>query len=182
MIRRQPADSIFIERSRNYVLSDEDRDVITAFEFRMTDNLWVLSTAIQWLTEAPNTQKLINNIINFDRYFRTRRQAILETLPRLQASKNQDMRNLWNPLKEMAEKLDELTTALASYPTAPSPGTAAALQAKCRAICGSIQLLGESVKNNPAYDAYILYIDQHKLEANRVTVDFELQYSDEAAK
>lgn len=170
-----------IETRSNYVLSEADRDLIHNYDFRLVNNLWMLREGLGWLADFPEAKKLISNIEQFERYFKERRQAIMDTLPRLAASSNPDLRAVVVPLTLVAEKLNDLAQALGTYPERPSADGARALLENCRTICDQIKPLSDEVGNNPAHRAYAKYIKESNLEAGRVTLDFELEYGEEAA-
>lgn len=170
-----------LELRRDYILAEEDRNLIAAFEFRLSNNLQSLRDAVEWLTDFPQAKKLIDNVINYGRYFDGRRQAIEQTLPGLAVSHNPDAAALVIPLQHVSTILEKLVAALQAYPTTASPDAANQLLADCRVMCAELKSLSEIIGNNPAYRAYKKYIDDNKLEANRVTLDFELEYGEEAA-
>jgi hypothetical protein len=180
MVRYAPPEP-HVEVHHDYVLTEEDRNLIAAFEFRLSNNLWTLRDAVEWLTDFPYAKKLIDNVVNYGRYFDARRQAITDTIPLLAASHNPDIAVLPTPLQKVATTLEKLVIALQAYPATRSAEAAKKLLADCRAICDQVKPLGDTIGNNPAYRAYKKYIDDNKLEAGRVTLDFELEYGEEAA-
>ncbi|MBI4407866.1 MAG: hypothetical protein HY565_05215 [Candidatus Kerfeldbacteria bacterium] len=173
-------DASSLERRHEYLLTDEDRATISAFEFRLSNNLWVLRDAVDWVQDFPNAKVLQGNLANFESYFNTRRQAMIDTVPRLAASENKDLQAIAPVLQQVAQQLEAMTTAVHLYLAQPSAEAAVTLKTNCTAICTAIRPLSEQIGNNPAYRAYKHYIDVNQLEASRVTVEFDLQY-DEAA-
>lgn len=181
MLQNRPPEPIHLEHQHDYVLSEADRHLIKAFEFKLSNNLQSLGDAIGWVVDFPYAKKLITNVINYDRYFRARQQAILEAIPKLQASINPDIQAMAEPLTRVANELGKLTDALAVYPTEPSADAARGLLAQCRSSRAALKPLSETIRTNPAYTAYNRYIYDNQLEASRVTVDFDLEYGEEAA-
>ncbi|EKD75974.1 MAG: hypothetical protein ACD_43C00265G0004 [uncultured bacterium] len=171
---------VVVELHSEYILHEEDRALISAFEFRLTNSMWMLDMALDWLKDCPHSPKIVANITQFDRYFRAPRQAIIETVPRLAASKNRDIRALVPPLNNVVTQLDDLTQRLSAYLAQPAATEAAqALYEAYQTIYAKVLPLSEAVGNNPAYRAYKKYIKENQLEDSRVTLDFELEYSEE---
>ncbi len=137
-----------------------------------------LRDAVDWVQEFPEAKTLQRNIANLESYFQRRIQAIDQTIPALTTSQNPDIQAMVTPLEQVRSHLAEMVGAMQTFLAAPSVAAGDTLKTTSRVICSRIRGASVAIGDNPVYRAYRHYIDQQQLEAQRVTIEFDLEYDE----